>query len=146
MTLVKLNQKPFEKTLNALVDDFFHGLPVGLGGTDWTPQSHVPVNIRETAEAYQLELVAPGLEKGDFKVNIDKNIMTISADKKTETKNENERLIRREYTYKTFSRSFTLDDTINASGIAAKYDNGVLYLTLPKKEEVKLMPKEIAIQ
>jgi HSP20 family protein len=146
MTLVKLNQKPFEKTFNSLFEDFFQSFPSGYAGNEWNNNGFIPANIRETAEGYHLDLVAPGMEKQDFKVNIDKNILTISAEKKTENKKEDEKMIRKEYSFRSFSRSFTLDDTIDATKIAAKYENGVLMLQLPKKEEVKLMPKEIAIQ
>jgi HSP20 family protein len=146
MTLVKVNQKPFEKTLNSLFEDIFQGFPSGFSGSDWNSQGFIPANIRETREGYQLEIVAPGLDKSDFKVNIDKNILTVSAERKQEVKKEDEKFIRREYSFRSFSRSFTLDETIDAARIQAKYENGVLALELPKKEELKLMPKEIAIQ
>ena len=146
MTLVKLNQKPFEKTFNSLFEDFFQGFPSGYAGNDWNNNGFVPANIKETPEGYHLDIFAPGMDKQDFKVNMEKNILTISAEKKKESGQENEKMIRREYTYRSFSRSFTLDDTIDASRIAAKYENGVLLVHLPKKEEVKLMPKEITIQ
>jgi HSP20 family protein len=90
--------------------------------------------------------VAPGMDKADFKVNVDNNILTISAEKKAESNKENERMVRREYTYRSFARTFTLDDSISADNIKAKYDNGVLNIELPKKEEVKIQPKEISIQ
>jgi len=104
----------------------------------------VPVNIKETKDSYQLEVVAPAMEKADFKINIENNLLTISAEKKTENKVENEKQIRKEYTHRAFSRTFTLDDVINTADISAKYDNGILHLTLPKKEEVKVVPKEIS--
>lgn len=146
MTLVKLNQRPFEKTFNSLFEDFFQSFPSGFSGADTNANGFIPANIRETADGYHLELVAPGFDKQDFKVNIDKNILTVSAEKKSEEKKEEEKMIRREYSFRSFSRSFTLNDTIDAAKIAAKYDNGVLAVQLPKKEEVKVMPKEITIQ
>ena len=146
MTLVKLNQRPFEKTLNSLFEDFFQSFPSGFSGADTQANGFIPANIRETAEGYHLELIAPGFDKQDFKVNIDKNILTISAEKKSEEKKEEDKIIRREYSFRSFSRSFTLNDTIDAAKIGAKYDNGVLAVQLPKKEEVKVMPKEITIQ
>ena len=90
--------------------------------------------------------MAPGFEKTDFKVNIDQDILTISAEKQEETKNENDKQIRKEYSYRSFKRSFTLDEKIDASGIEAKYVNGVLTLNLPKKEQVKASAQEITIQ
>jgi len=98
-----------------------------------------------------LLFVAPGFEKNDFKVNVDANILTVSAEKKTEEKNDsdtakNERQVRNEYVYRSFKRSFTIDEKIDASTIDAKYVNGVLTLNLPKKTEVKEAAKEITIQ
>jgi HSP20 family protein len=149
MTLLKVNQKPFEKTFNSLFEDLFQNLPNTIAGNDWNNQfsnDFVPVNIRETGDAYILDVIAPGMEKSDFKVNIEKNLLTISAEKKSEVKNENEKMIKREFSSRSFSRSFKLDETIDSSNINAKYDQGVLNITLPKKEEVKLVPKEINIQ
>jgi HSP20 family protein len=148
MTLVKFNQKPIEKTINNLFDDFFTHLPNrffdDLGGV--TTGGYAPVNIRETNDSYEMEIVSPGMEKSDFKINVDREQLTVSAEKKKETKNENERQVRREFNYKSFTRTFTLDNSIDAGKIAARYENGVLFLTLPKKEEVKVNPKEISIQ
>ena len=90
--------------------------------------------------------MAPWFNKEDFSINIDKNQLTISAEKKEETTNETERPIRNEYKFQPFKRSFTLDDKINADGISAQYVNGVLTLNLPKKEEVKPATKQINIQ
>jgi len=149
MTTVRLNQKPFEKTFNSLFEDLFQNLPNSIAGEEWNgPVTNgvVPVNIRETAEAFILDIIAPGLEKSDFKVNIEKNLLTVSAEKKSEVKNETEKMIRKEFSFRSFSRSFKLNDTIDASGINAKYEQGVLNITLPKKEEVKLSPTEINIQ
>ncbi len=147
MTLVKLNQRPVEKRINTLFEDFFNNYPSRILNEEFSGVNQaVPANVKETARAYILEIIAPGMDKGDFKVNIDNNILTVSAEKKAENKDENERQVRREFNYKSFTRSFTMDDTIQADNIQAKYENGVLYLELPKKEEVKIAPKEISIQ
>lgn len=147
MTYVKLNRKPFEKTFNNLVDDFFSELPV-LYKNDSNQQwkGFAPVNIKENESNYNIEVVAPGFEKADFNVHLDQNILTISAEKNNETKEDNENQIRREYNYRSIKRSFTLDEKIDAAGIEAKYINGVLILNLPKKEPVKAPAKEITIQ
>jgi HSP20 family protein len=147
MTLVKLNQRPVDKRVNSLFEDFFNHFPTRIFNEEFTGQNQgVPVNVRENGQSYLLEVVAPGMEKGDFKVNVDYSILTISAEKKSETKDENERQVRREFNYKSFTRSFTIDDSIQADKIQAKYENGVLLIELPKKEEVKISPKEISIQ
>jgi HSP20 family protein len=147
MTLVKLNQRPLDKRVNSLFEDFFNHFPSRIWNEEFAGASQtVPVNVRENSQAYILDVVAPGMDKGDFKVNVDNNILTVSAEKKSETKDENERQVRREFNYKSFTRSFTIDDSIQADKIQAKYENGVLFIELPKKEEVKISPKEISIQ
>jgi HSP20 family protein len=149
MTTVRLNQKPFEKTFNSLFEDLFQNLPGTLSGDEWNNQGtngSVPVNIKETTEGFILDVIAPGMEKSDFKVNVDKNILTVSAERKSEIKNETDKMVRKEFSFRSFSRSFKLNDAIDSANINAKYEQGVLNITLPKKEEVKLSPTEITIQ
>jgi HSP20 family protein len=139
MTLVKFNNRPVEKSFNNLMEDFFNG----FNTPEW--KTNVPVNIKETKDAYVLDVIAPGFEKTDFKVNLENSLLTISLEKKNETKEENEKEIRREYSYSSFKRSFTLDEKIDSAAIEAKYVNGILTLNLPKKAEVKQAAKEINI-
>ena len=147
MTLVKLNRKPFERNFNSFVDDFFTELP-GLFRNEAEPQwkGFVPVNILETEKGYSLEVVAPGFEKTDFRVNLDQQVLTISAEKKEEVKDDTKKQIRKEYNYRSFKRVFTIDEKIDANAIEAQYVNGVLTLNLPKKETVKETAKEINIR
>ena len=93
-----------------------------------------------------MEVVAPGFEKADFKISVDQGLLTISAEKKDEVKEESPKNIRREYSISSFKRSFTLDEKIDATNIAASYINGVLTLNLPKKVEVKAPVTEIVIK
>lgn len=147
MTNVKFISKPFEGTFNNLVDNFFSELP-GLLKNDFNnidKKGFVPVNVKETAKSYSMEVVAPGFEKTDFKINLDQNLLTVSAEKNEEVKNETEKQIRREYNYRSFKRSFTIDEKIDATKIEASYVNGVLTLNLPKREEVKASATEIKI-
>lgn len=145
MTLVKFNQQP-AKTLSGIMDDIFNGKFINKDfATSDFFGAHAPVNIRETKEAYVLDVVAPGFEKGDFKINLDGQTLTISSEKKSEQKTENEKQIRREFSFRSFSRSFTLDENVDAEKINAKYDNGVLKLTLPKKEAKQETAKEIIV-
>lgn len=149
MTTVRLNQKPFEKTFNSLFEDLFQNLPNTLSGEEWNgpvTSGNVPTNIKETTDAFILDVIAPGMEKSDFKVNIEKNLLTVSAERKSDVKNETEKMIRKEFSFRSFSRSFKLNDTIDTSNINAKYEQGVLNITLPKKEEVKPSTTEINIQ
>ena len=139
MTLVKHNFKTF----NDLFDEIFNQVPAtrNVNGLNVPP-----VNIHEASDAYHLELAAPGLTKEDFKVSLEKGLLTISFEKKTESENNNYKTHRREFSVANFKRTFTVDDKINADGIQAKYENGVLKLLLPKKEEVKVTPKQITIE
>jgi HSP20 family protein len=146
MTLVKVNN-PVSKTFDGLLNDVFNDLPVNFGKTlRQDVFSFPPVNILENTNAYQLELAVPGLDKADFNIKLDGNILTVSADKKETANVENEKLIRKEFSYKAFKRSFTLDEKIEAAAIEAKYENGILKLNLPKKEVAKVTTKEITIQ
>lgn len=148
MTLVKFQNRPASKSFNNFMDDFFATVPSILRDDFVTPsfRSFTPVNIKETENDYVLELVAPGFQKEDFKINLDNNTLTISVEKKEETENQNEKFIRKEYKQQSFSRSFTIDENIDAENISAKYVNGVLTLNLAKKQEVKPQVKEISIQ
>lgn len=100
------------------------------------------VNVKESDEDYQIEVAAPGMSKEDFKVNLENNVLTISSEKKEEKKEEEKgRYTRREFSYQSFQRSFTIPENIVDSGnISAKYCDGVLCIQLPKKEEVKPKP------
>ena len=91
-------------------------------------------NIVENEKDFKIELAAPGLEKKDFKVEVDNGVLTISSEKEEETKEDGKNYRRREFSYNSFSRSFTLPDNSSPDKIDAKYDNGVLHVTLPKKE------------
>jgi HSP20 family protein len=148
MTHVKFTRKPFEGTFNNFVDDLFTELPAFFKNEfNYSERKgFVPVNVKETEKSYQLEVVAPGFERTDFKVNLDQNILTISAEKKNDEKENAEKQIRKEYNYRSFKRSFTLDEKIDATNIDATYINGVLTLNLPKKAAVKAPATEISIK
>ena len=105
------------------------------------------VNIKENADAFKVEMAVPGFDKKDFKINLDHNILTISSEKKVENEHKNgERYTCREYSYQSFSRSFTLPDAANGDKISAKYENGILNVEIPKREEAKPKPmRQIAI-
>lgn len=140
MTLVKHNLKTFDNLFEELMNTF----PAGLGrDMNFTIP---PVNIHETNDAYHLELVAPGLKKEFFKINLEKGVLSISYEHKAETENKEYKTHRKEFRASSFKRSFTVDDKVNTEGIQAKYEDGLLKLFLPKKDEVKVMPKEITVQ
>jgi HSP20 family protein len=103
------------------------------------------VNVKETADSFQVEMAAPGMNKEDFKVELNNSILTISSERKHESEEkEGERFSRKEFSYQTFQRSFQLSkDAVDADNIQAKYENGVLRLLIPKREEVKQKPSRL---
>ena len=145
MTTFKFNQ-PALKSFDILLDNLLNDSPA----TKNSGFNFPAVNIIETNDDYQLEFNVAGRKKEDFKITIDKNILTVSFEKKEEdkedNKEENKKFIKKEFVIQSFKRSFTLDDKINSDAIDAKYENGILVLSLPKKEEVKVLPKEISVK
>jgi HSP20 family protein len=95
------------------------------------------VNITEHKDEYQVSLAAPGLKKDDFNIAVDGNMLTISSEKEENKEEKDKRFTRKEYSYSSFSRSFTLPEEINKEKIEAKYEDGVLKISLPRKEEAK---------
>ena len=121
--------------LNGFIEDIFQNGKVFTDELWNEDKMHVPVNIKENETGYQLQVVAPGLKKDDIKVNLEKNVLTISFEQKKEENQEvSGKIIRNEYKFKSFKRSFTISDKINATAIEAKYNDGILEITLPKKE------------
>lgn len=138
MTLLKTNPA-------TVFDELFNNFPSAWGRDAQNGYPTASVNIHETDDAFHLELNAPGRNKEDFAVNVEKGLLTISYERKENEVDKNYKTIRREFTYRSFKRSFSVDEKINADGIQARYENGVLKLLLPKKDEVKVAPKQITI-
>ncbi|HTN38286.1 MAG TPA: Hsp20/alpha crystallin family protein [Arachidicoccus sp.] len=142
MTLVKRDYNNW----NNLFEDVLGNLTNGNIQKDLNVP---PVNVLENNDEFQLQVAAPGLQKQDFKLKVDDNLLTVSYEKETvenEKGGTNEsKFHRQEFSSRSFKRTFTLDEKIDAEKIAAKYDNGILYITLPKKDEVKQAPKSIEI-
>jgi len=101
-------------------------------------------NILENNQGFELQLAIPGIQKEDVKISLEKNILNVSSDKEAAQIDENTRFTRREFVFGTFSRSFTLPDTIDTDKIGADFKDGILKITLPKKAETKIS-KEIKI-
>jgi HSP20 family protein len=145
MTLVKVNN-PLNKQLDSMMKDFFNEFPTAVSKTFREDVLlFPPVNIIDKTDKYLLELASPGFEKADFNIKLEENMLTISTEKKVENVGESDKVIRKEFSYKTFKRSFTIDEKIDAEHISAKYENGILSLELPKKEIAKAGAKEINI-
>jgi HSP20 family protein len=125
-------------------DDFFNRNLMNWGVSNFSDAgSTLPaVNIRETEDSYQVEMAAPGMKKEDFKIELDNNMLTISSEKSEEyEENEKEKYSRREFSYQSFQRSFSLPkEVVDEEKIQARYKDGMLYLTIPKKEEAKQKP------
>ena len=105
------------------------------------------VNVRETDESFEIEVAAPGMDKKDFKINLENEVLTISSEKKDEKKEKNGKFSRREFSYQSFQRSFTIPNSVvEGNEIKARYNDGILVISLPKKEEAKPRPpREIKI-
>lgn len=117
-------------------------------GSFWGKEFTVPaVNVSENTKDYKVSVAVPGMKKDDFKIDVDGNMLTISAETKQEKEEKDEKYTRKEYNYSSFSRSFTLPDAVNKEKIEAAYENGVLQLVLPKTEETKkITAKHIAVK
>jgi len=98
------------------------------------------VNIVEEKEEYRIEVAAPGLQKDDFKVDLHNNLLTVSCEKEIKNAEENSKYTRREFCYSSFQRTFTLPNTVESEKINASYENGVLQISIPKKDEAKEKP------
>ena len=139
MTLIKSNGNliPFGMD-NFFDDDFFDNKWLEKKLKHTLPA----VNIKETKNEFNIEFAAPGFTKKDFKIDLDDNVLTISAEKEKEKNEENDNFTRKEFSYNSFSRSFTLPKTVNGEKIDAKYTDGILKLGIPKMEVTKLLPKK----
>ena len=148
MTVVNFKTLSYNKGFNNFMDNFFQPSPSMFRNGLQTngAQPPVAVNIVEKENSYLLQLVAPGLQKEDFNINLEKDLLTISAEVKNNEEAKEGKELRKEYRFQSFKRSFTIDEKIDAEKISAEYVNGVLLLNLPKKEEVKPATKQINIQ
>lgn len=132
MTLTKSLQRnhSVDPWLNDVFDSFFNDNGLRRSFLSKTPS----VNISEKDNGFEVELATPGLKKEDFSISIEKDILTISAEKKEEKEVEDKKYSKREFNYTSFSRSFTLPENIDEESIDAKYENGILSISLTKKE------------
>ena len=143
MSLVKRNKSLLDNMPDFFNDafgsDFFNW---GMRNHSTTNTSIPAVNISETADSFRVEMAAPGMDKSDFKIELDNNVLTISSEKQNSNEvKEDERYTRREFSYQSFQRTFHLPkEVVDTEGIEARYQNGLLQLNIPKREEVKQRP------
>lgn len=129
------------RALPDLVDEFFGGDLMNNFFENQTGINVPAVNIIEGNDDFKIEVAAPGLNKKDFKIDIDRNVLTVSSEKKEEKKEKDEdKFMRREFSYSSFSRSFTLPDSVDEDKVSANHKDGVLTVTIPKKEEARPRP------
>jgi HSP20 family protein len=146
MTLVKRNGSLLNP-LPMLFDDFFNRDLFNWNNSNFsnTNNSIPAVNIKETPENYEVEVAAPGMTKKDFKVELLGNVLTISSEKSHQNEEkEDHRYSMKEFSYQSFQRTFNLQkDVVDVEKIEARYENGLLHLLIPKKEEVKQKPPRL---
>ncbi len=140
MALVRRSQNTLFPWISDLLDEFFN---TDIYNDVPAVQSSVPaVNIKETDKAYVIELAAPGLKKDDFNIELENNVLTISYKRQEEKEEEEANYTRREFYFTEFKRSFTLPEDANLEKIDAKYKDGILEITIEKKEEAQVKPKK----
>jgi HSP20 family protein len=149
-SLVKSNEG-FFPALPSLIDDFLSRdwLDSSLVNRGLTDVTLPAVNVKETNEEFRIEVAAPGMKRSDFKVELDNNVLTISSDREdhTEQKDEHGNYTRKEFSYQSFQRSFSLpQNKVLGEKITARYLDGILYIAIPKSEDAKVKPaKQIAV-
>ena len=143
MTLIKRNGNLVDR-FPALFNDIFHRDLFDWGEANFsnTGTTIPAVNIKETKEGFEVEMAAPGMSKNDFKIELENNLLSISSQTSNQNEeNDGDRYSRREFSYQSFQRSFTLPrDVVDSEKIQAKYEDGVLKLMIPKREEAKKKP------
>ncbi|HLO58915.1 MAG TPA: Hsp20/alpha crystallin family protein [Bacteroidales bacterium] len=134
---------PSLKTRNAwpnLVEEFFNGDLFPRFFDAENRQSLPAVNIIEGKDDYRIEVAAPGLRKEDFRINLDNNVLTVSSEREEKKESNEEKVMRKEFNYYSFSRSFTLPQTVDSEKIQASHKDGILHIMIPKRDEAKQKP------
>lgn len=146
MKLIKPNYSPMKDVFQDFFSNAVNRTLSDILNID-SPVSLPSVNIVESPDNFKIEMAAPGLEKGDFKLSLENNRLSVSSEKEERKTEENENFTRKEFSYSSFTRSFDLPDTLDVENISANYENGILYITLPKRAEAKPQPaKQIEIK
>jgi len=136
----------FSNQVPSVFDRFFEGDLFDWSNRNFsnTNTTLPSVNIKENSDEFKVEVAAPGFNKEDFKLELNHDVLTISSEKQIENETkEDEHFSKREFSYQSFTRSFTLPHTVDNDRIDAKYDNGILHVNIPKKEESKPKPSRM---
>jgi HSP20 family protein len=132
--------------ISKMFDNFFGNSITDFMGGDFA-MTQPSVNVVETHDRFRIEVAAPGLERGDFDIQVENDHLLIKAEREHKDEVKEDSFVRREFNYTSFTRNFQLPKSVDGEGIGAKYENGVLTIELPKKEEVKGQPvKRIEIK
>ena len=142
MKLMKVNRGYYNPSISNFFDNWFDRDLTNFRGQDMA-QTMSAVNVLETKDGFELELAAPGFSKDNIKVDVDKDVLTISAEMSQENSSDDDIYTRREYSISSFNRSFTLPETVEGDKIGANYKDGILKVSIPKKEEAKLKAKRL---
>lgn len=146
MTLVKFNSDKKNNPLLPGFNDVFDSIFNDTFFTDRTVMRVPAANISETEDHFHIELAAPGLKKEDFNINLDRNVLSISSEQRSEHHDNQKNYSKREYSYNSFVRSFTLPESADDSSIEAEYADGVLKINIAKREEAKSVRRQIEIK
>lgn len=123
-----------------LTDEFF-GKEFFTNVWDYNSGDNIPaVNVVETNDDFKIEVAAPGLQKEDFRIDLHNNVLSVSSEKEEKKEESDGKFMRREFGYSTFKRSFTLPNIANTEKVQASHKDGILSITIPKKEEAKEKP------
>lgn len=140
--LVKNNGPRFQP-MQSLLNDFFSDAWFNSSLSNWSPAGNTlpAVNVTENNDDFLIEVAAPGMKRDDFKVELDNNILTVSSEKENKEETTEGTYTRREFSYQSFQRSFVLShEKVMGDNITAKYEDGILRIVVPKREEAKLKP------
>jgi HSP20 family protein len=146
MTLVKFNPAKNNSSLMTGFNDVFDSIFNDTFFNDRLTSRVPAANISETEDHYHVELAAPGLRKEDFKLNLDRNVLNVSVEQRTENNGNQKNYSKREYSYSSWVRSFTLPESANADSIEAAYTDGVLKIDIAKRENAKIVRRQIEIK
>ncbi len=137
MTLIRKFNDNYP-TFRSWMDDFFDTVDTSVNR--FNSPSVPAVNVVEQEDSFRIDFAAPGLQKSDFKIHLDNNVLTVKSEKESTSEDAGEKYTRKEFNYSSFKRTFTLPDSANAEKVTAEYKEGILSISIAKKDEAKVKP------